>query len=112
MILFFCYFREWKHFRYEEKSIRFADGLGSPEGKDVIGSINLHQFSSASVPKVQDRLCMCVLVVIIANKLSAFCFYGLHDMQKIGQVGDVKLQKSRYGLDIDLVLCLNQLHAC
>ncbi|KAK4281630.1 hypothetical protein QN277_013098 [Acacia crassicarpa] len=45
------FLREWRHFQYEPRSIRFACGLGSPEAKDAINCINLPQFSSASVPE-------------------------------------------------------------
>ncbi|KAI9090686.1 hypothetical protein K1719_028539 [Acacia pycnantha] len=45
------FLREWRHFQYEPRSIRFACGLGSPEAKDAINCINLPQFSSAAVPE-------------------------------------------------------------
>ncbi|KAM1767400.1 hypothetical protein ACFX12_045493 [Malus domestica] len=45
------FLREWADFKYEPRDVRFACGVGSPEGEDVVGGINLRQFSSATVPK-------------------------------------------------------------
>ncbi|XP_028782444.1 uncharacterized protein LOC114738545 [Neltuma alba] len=45
------FLREWRHFHYEPRSIRFACGFGSPEAKDAINCINLPQFSSAAIPE-------------------------------------------------------------
>jgi general transcription factor 3C polypeptide 2 len=51
--LFFSHIcSEWKHFNYEPRTVRFASEVGSLEGKDVVSGINLPQFSSATVPKV------------------------------------------------------------
>lgn len=49
----FC--REWKYFCYEPKIVRFACEVGSLEGRDDNGGINLSQFSSATVPKVRKN---------------------------------------------------------
>ncbi|KAJ1419525.1 WD40/YVTN repeat-like-containing domain superfamily [Sesbania bispinosa] len=65
------FLREWSDFKYPSRTIRFTYGLGSSEcyeGKDD-SSINLPQFSSATVPE--------------------------HDMQKEEQLGDAKSQESR-----------------
>ncbi|KAJ8899567.1 hypothetical protein K2173_018541 [Erythroxylum novogranatense] len=40
------FLKEWRHFNYERRMARFA------YDKDVIGEVNLPQFSSATVPKV------------------------------------------------------------
>ncbi|XP_070666185.1 uncharacterized protein [Malus domestica] len=45
------FLREWADFKYGPRDVRFACGVGSPEEKDVVGGINLRQFSSATVPK-------------------------------------------------------------
>lgn len=47
--------REWNDFKYPPRSIRFGYGLGSSESSEAKGggAINLPQFSSATVPKVQ-----------------------------------------------------------
>ncbi|XP_054812973.1 uncharacterized protein LOC129313686 [Prosopis cineraria] len=45
------FLREWRHFQYEPRSVKFARGFGNPEAKDVINCINLPQFSSAAIPK-------------------------------------------------------------
>ncbi|XVF32182.1 hypothetical protein REPUB_Repub17cG0059900 [Reevesia pubescens] len=45
------FLREWRHFNYEPRIIRFASELCDSTGKDVSGGIHLPQFSSASVPK-------------------------------------------------------------
>ncbi|XVF21369.1 hypothetical protein REPUB_Repub12eG0084500 [Reevesia pubescens] len=45
------FLREWRHFNYEPRIVRFASELGNSLGKDVSGSIHLPQFSSATVPK-------------------------------------------------------------
>lgn len=57
-------YREWKHFCYEPRSIRFACGPGSPGGKDLISGIKLPQFSSAAIPKVQASL-YCPLLFLL-----------------------------------------------
>ncbi|CAK9159581.1 unnamed protein product [Ilex paraguariensis] len=44
------FLREWRHFNYQSRIIRFACQTESPHGKDVIGGINLPQFSAATVP--------------------------------------------------------------
>lgn len=44
--------REWRYFNYQPRDIRFTCQSESAQGKDVIGKINLPQFSSAAVPKV------------------------------------------------------------
>ncbi|XVF81205.1 hypothetical protein PTKIN_Ptkin15bG0137300 [Pterospermum kingtungense] len=44
-------FREWRHFNYEPRIIRFASELGDSTHRYVSGGINLPQFSSANVPK-------------------------------------------------------------
>ncbi|XP_027365109.1 uncharacterized protein LOC113872072 isoform X2 [Abrus precatorius] len=64
------FLREWRDFKYPSRSIKFAYGLESSEcskGKDDI-TVNLPQFSSASVPK--------------------------HDMQE-EQLGEAKSQECR-----------------
>ncbi|PPD77663.1 hypothetical protein GOBAR_DD25400 [Gossypium barbadense] len=52
------FLREWRHFDYEPRIIRFANELKDSPGKDVSLGIELPQFSSATVPKVkqQDRV--------------------------------------------------------
>ncbi|EYU35152.1 hypothetical protein MIMGU_mgv1a001852mg [Erythranthe guttata] len=45
------FLREWRDFNYGPRIVRFACQYSSKE-KDVIGGATLHQFSSASVPKV------------------------------------------------------------
>ncbi|XP_040953808.1 uncharacterized protein [Gossypium hirsutum] len=49
------FLREWRHFDYEPRIIRFANELKDSPGKDVSLGIELPQFSSATVPK-QDRV--------------------------------------------------------
>lgn len=46
------FLREWKHFKYPSRTIRFASQNKSKEGKDIIDEITLPQFSSAIVPKI------------------------------------------------------------
>lgn len=49
-------FREWRHFTYPPRAIRFSrQSVSSPQGKDVTGGIDLPQFSAATVPKVHDN---------------------------------------------------------
>ncbi|KAK8289975.1 hypothetical protein V6Z12_D07G229200 [Gossypium hirsutum] len=48
------FLREWRHFDYEPRIIRFANELKDSPGKDVSLGIELPQFSSATVPK--DRV--------------------------------------------------------
>ncbi|XP_022765150.1 uncharacterized protein LOC111310200 isoform X2 [Durio zibethinus] len=50
------FLREWRHFNYEPRIIRFASELRDSPGKGVSDVINLPQFSSATVPK-QEGLC-------------------------------------------------------
>ncbi|XP_040972627.1 uncharacterized protein [Gossypium hirsutum] len=50
------FLREWRHFDYEPRIIRFANELKDSPGKDVSLGIELPQFSSATVPKQQDRV--------------------------------------------------------
>ncbi|XP_042502346.1 uncharacterized protein LOC122079721 [Macadamia integrifolia] len=45
------FLREWKHFCYKPRVIRFSCETGSPHGENVINGINLPQFSSVTVPK-------------------------------------------------------------
>lgn len=62
--------REWRDFKYPSKSIRFAYGLGSSEcyeGNDV-SVINLPQFSSAAVPKVQV-VQYCILLYLFPREV-------------------------------------------
>ncbi|KAJ1375714.1 AT hook, DNA-binding motif, partial [Sesbania bispinosa] len=71
MSSFITFLREWRDFKYQSRTIRFAYGLGSSEcyeGKDV-SAINLPQFSSTTVPK--------------------------HDMQRGEELEDAKSQESR-----------------
>ncbi|XVE78102.1 hypothetical protein DITRI_Ditri13aG0117000 [Diplodiscus trichospermus] len=49
------FLREWRHFNYEPRIIRFASELEDSMHKDVSGGIHLPQISSATVPK-QERL--------------------------------------------------------
>ncbi|XP_022765153.1 uncharacterized protein LOC111310200 isoform X5 [Durio zibethinus] len=51
------FLREWRHFNYEPRIIRFASELRDSPGKGVSDVINLPQFSSATVPKQQEGLC-------------------------------------------------------
>ncbi|KAK9290694.1 hypothetical protein L1049_008868 [Liquidambar formosana] len=48
------FLREWRHFTYKPRVIRFACENGSPQGKDDVNGINLPQFSAATVP--EERL--------------------------------------------------------
>uniref|UniRef100_A0A5B7BSE2 Putative DNA binding protein isoform 1 n=1 Tax=Davidia involucrata TaxID=16924 RepID=A0A5B7BSE2_DAVIN len=48
------FLREWRHFNYQSRIVKFACQSEGPQGKDVIGAINLPQFSAATVPK-KDR---------------------------------------------------------
>ncbi|GMJ01191.1 hypothetical protein like AT1G19485 [Hibiscus trionum] len=50
------FLREWRHFNYEPRVIRFANELKDSQGKDVFGGIELPQFSSSTVSKHQDRV--------------------------------------------------------
>ncbi|CAI9778932.1 unnamed protein product [Fraxinus pennsylvanica] len=47
------FLREWRHFSYPPRTIKFAcqKESNSSKGKDVIGGITLPQFSAATVPK-------------------------------------------------------------
>ncbi|KAK1404734.1 putative general transcription factor 3C polypeptide 2-like [Heracleum sosnowskyi] len=45
------FLREWKHFNYQPRVIRFACQSENHQGKDVFGEIKLPQFSAAIVPK-------------------------------------------------------------
>ncbi|KAI3746249.1 hypothetical protein L6452_08673 [Arctium lappa] len=46
------FLREWRHFCYQPRAIRFACQSETPQRKDVTsGLVNLSQFSSAAVPK-------------------------------------------------------------
>ncbi|KAJ7976092.1 General transcription factor 3C polypeptide 2 [Quillaja saponaria] len=49
------FLREWSYYKYEPKAIRFACELGSREIKDVVSTISLPQFSSATVPKKEGQ---------------------------------------------------------
>lgn len=53
--------REWKHFNYQPRVIRFACQSENHQGKDVIGEINLPQFSAAIVPKVHTCEVCCFI---------------------------------------------------
>ncbi|OMO89342.1 hypothetical protein CCACVL1_07901 [Corchorus capsularis] len=48
------FLREWRHFNYEPRTIRFASQVGNSQGKSVSDGINLPQFSSATVPKREE----------------------------------------------------------
>ncbi|WCJ19340.1 Transducin/WD40 repeat-like superfamily protein [Euphorbia peplus] len=45
------FLREWRHFNYEPRTIKFAHELGVSQHKGSLGEITLPQFSSAAVPK-------------------------------------------------------------
>ncbi|WCJ41549.1 Transducin/WD40 repeat-like superfamily protein [Euphorbia peplus] len=45
------FLREWRHFNYEPRTIKFAHELGISQHKGSLGEITLPQFSSAAVPK-------------------------------------------------------------
>ncbi|KAA8516698.1 hypothetical protein F0562_016796 [Nyssa sinensis] len=49
------FLREWRHFNYQPRVVRFACQSESPQGKDVIGVINLPQYSAATVPKKERQ---------------------------------------------------------
>ncbi|WOG98322.1 hypothetical protein DCAR_0417663 [Daucus carota subsp. sativus] len=55
------FLREWKHFNYQPRVIRFACQSENQQGKDVIGEINLPQFSAAIVPKVHTFEVCCFI---------------------------------------------------
>jgi general transcription factor 3C polypeptide 2 len=67
MILFF---REWRHFSYEPKSVTFTNGTESTSYRDDMHSVTLPQFSSASVPQVSENKLNSALV----SELS-FCIF-------------------------------------
>ncbi|XP_058214254.1 uncharacterized protein LOC131325816 isoform X2 [Rhododendron vialii] len=49
---FVTFVREWRHFTYPPRAIRFSrQSVSRPQGKDVTGGIDLPQFSAATVPK-------------------------------------------------------------
>lgn len=48
------FLREWRHFSYEPKVVRFANELECSEEKDVSSGVNLPQFSSASMAKKEE----------------------------------------------------------
>ncbi|KAI8553561.1 hypothetical protein RHMOL_Rhmol05G0025300 [Rhododendron molle] len=49
---FVTFVREWRHFTYPPRAIRFShQSVSSPQGKDVTGGMDLPQFSAATVPK-------------------------------------------------------------
>ncbi|XP_010242589.1 PREDICTED: uncharacterized protein LOC104586906 isoform X2 [Nelumbo nucifera] len=50
MIIFL---REWKHYYYKPRIIKFTCGTEKLQQKDVVNGINLPQFSSATVPKME-----------------------------------------------------------
>ncbi|KAK8517948.1 hypothetical protein V6N12_016782 [Hibiscus sabdariffa] len=45
------FLREWRHFNYEPRTMRFANELEDSQLKDVSGGIELPQFSSSTVSK-------------------------------------------------------------
>ncbi|KAL5725203.1 hypothetical protein ACHQM5_008372 [Ranunculus cassubicifolius] len=45
------FLREWKHYYYRPRTIRFSCEIDDKQGKDVIGEVKLPQFSAATVPK-------------------------------------------------------------
>lgn len=50
------FLREWRHFNYLPRVLRFAcQNEDSPQMIDVHGEISLPQFSSATVPKINDH---------------------------------------------------------
>ncbi|KAK6238872.1 hypothetical protein QUC31_004341 [Theobroma cacao] len=50
------FLREWRHFNYEPRIIKFASEVGDSQGKDVSDCIQLPQFSSATVLKQREGL--------------------------------------------------------
>ncbi|XP_043687934.1 uncharacterized protein LOC122639171 [Telopea speciosissima] len=46
------FLREWKHFCYKPRNIRFSFETGSPHGENVTNGIQLSQFSAVTVPKM------------------------------------------------------------
>uniref|UniRef100_A0A2P2K020 Uncharacterized protein MANES_13G012000 n=1 Tax=Rhizophora mucronata TaxID=61149 RepID=A0A2P2K020_RHIMU len=49
------FLREWRHFNYEPRTVRFARETEGSQENGVPGGINLPQFSSATVPQVVDQ---------------------------------------------------------
>ncbi|KAL8132039.1 hypothetical protein AgCh_007796 [Apium graveolens] len=55
------FLREWKHFNYRPRVIRFASQSENHQEKDVFGEIKLPQFSAAIVPKKVKQIGNAVL---------------------------------------------------
>ncbi|CAO2172140.1 unnamed protein product [Urochloa humidicola] len=49
------FLREWRHFSYEPKDVRFNNGIESASSRDDKQSITLTQFSSVSVPQITQQ---------------------------------------------------------